>query len=219
MKSALFITVTLLIGVSLQSCSNGNNSSDKNKAGTPMSQMAHTDTKDMNEMMQSMHSIMENMDAMKMSGNLDIDFANMMVMHHQAAIDMSEEEIAKGNDSRIKTMAQNIITAQKVEIAQLQQFVKNYRMPETKMEKGEMQHEMKATMKTMMDNMMNMKMTGNTDKDFVMMMIPHHESAVAMAEAEISKGKESTLRKMAQKMVTDQNREIKEFKAWLDNNK
>ena len=219
MKSILFIIVTLLTGVSLQSCSNGNNSSAKNRSDTPMSQMAHTDTKDMNEMMQSMHSTMENMDAMKMSGNFDIDFANMMVMHHQAAIDMSEVEIAKGNDSRIKTMAQNIITAQKLEIVQLQQFVKNYRMPETKMEKGEMQHDMRTTMKAMMDNMMNMKMSGNTDKDFVMMMIPHHESAVSMAEAEIANGKDAALKKMAQKMINDQSREIKEFKAWLADNK
>lgn len=219
MKKILFITVTLLAGLSIQSCSNGNNSSDKNGSDTPMSQMAHMDTKDMNEMMQSMHSTKENMDAMKMSGNFDIDFANMMVMHHQAAIDMSEVEIAKGNDSRIKTMAQNIITAQKAEIAQLQQFVKNYRMPETKMEKGEMQDDMKKTMKTMMDNMMDMQMTGNIDKDFVMMMIPHHESAVSMAGAEIVNGKDSALKKMAQKMINDQSREIKEFKAWLADNK
>lgn len=58
-------------------------------------------------------------------------------------------------------------------------------------------------------------MTGNTHKDFVMMMIPHHESAVTMAEDELSYGKQPELKKMAQKMIADQSKEITEFKAWL----
>ena len=172
-----------------------------------------------NEMMQSMNGTMGKMNDMKMTGDFDLDFANMMMMHHQAAIDMSEVEVAKGSDTQIKTMAQNIITAQKAEIEQMQQFVKNYKMPEAKMDKGEMHNELGETMKTMMDKMMNMQMTGNTDKDFVMMMIPHHESAVTMAEDEISHGKKLELKKMAQKMIADQSKEISEFKAWLANQK
>ena len=62
-----------------------------------------------------------------------------------------------------------------------------------------------------------MKMSGDADKDFVMMMIPHHESAVTMAEDEISHGKEYELKKLAQKIIADQNKEIKEFKDWLTN--
>ena len=152
-----------------------------------------------------------------MTGDFDLDFANMMMMHHQAAIDMSEMEIAKGSDGQVKTMAQNIITAQKAEIEQMQQLVKNYKMPEMKKESGEMHNELGETMKAMMDKMMNMTMSGNTDKDFVMMMIPHHESAVTMAEDEISHGKKYELKKLAQKIIADQNKEIKEFKDWLAN--
>ncbi len=141
----------------------------------------------------------------------------MMIMHHQAAIDMSEVEIAKGADAQMKTMAQNIITAQKAEIDQLQKFVKSSKMPEEKKMNEEMHNELSQTMKAMMDKMNNMQMTGNADKDFAMMMVPHHEGAVKMAEDELSHGKQFELKKMAQKMIKDQNKEIADFKAWLAN--
>ena len=47
------------------------------------------------------------------------------------------------------------------------------------------------------------------------MMIPHHQSAVDMAENEISHGKNYDLKKLSQKIVADQNNEIKEFQDWL----
>ena len=226
MKNKILIAAALFVSAYfLQSCSNSTNNSSKTDMDSSMTNMTQNDSMNSgkmqmnNEMMQSMNGTMGKMNDMKMTGDFDLDFANMMMMHHQAAIDMSEVEIAKGSDTQIKTMAQNIITAQKAEIEQMQQFVKNYKMPEAKMDKGEMHNELGETMKTMMDKMMGMQMTGNTDKDFVMMMIPHHESAVTMAEDEISHGKKLELKKMAQKMIADQNKEISDFKTWLANQK
>ena len=170
-------------------------------------------------MMESMNGMMASMNAMKMTGDFDLDFANMMIMHHQAAIDMSEIELTKGSDAQVKTWAQNIITAQKAEIGQMQALAKNIKVPEMKKESGEMHNELGETMKMMMAKTRAMTMSGNTDKDFVMMMIPHHESAVTMAEDEISHGKHYELKKMAQKIIADQNKEIKDFNAWLASKK
>ncbi|MDZ4792994.1 MAG: DUF305 domain-containing protein [Bacteroidota bacterium] len=224
MKSTILITAALFsAGIFLQSCGNEKNKSVKTNSDTTMSNMEHKDNMDMknmnNEMMESMNSMMTKMDAMKMTGDFDLDFANMMILHHQAAIDMSEVELAKGSDTQAKTWAQNIITAQKAEIGQMEALLKNYKMPEMKKESEEMHNELGETMKMMMDKMKAMTMSGNTDKDFVMMMIPHHESAVTMAEDEISHGKNYELKKLAQKIVADQNKEIKEFKEWLANKK
>jgi len=63
--------------------------------------------------------------------------------------------------------------------------------------------------------MKGMAKTGNADKDFLMMMIPHHESAVTMGEDELSHGKNLELKKMAQKIIEDQSKEIKQFEAIL----
>ena len=61
---------------------------------------------------------------------------------------------------------------------------------------------------------MNIKTTGNPDKDFVAMMIPHHQGAVDMAKVELKFGKDPELRKLAQEIVAAQEKEIAFMKAW-----
>jgi len=53
------------------------------------------------------------------AGSVDADFVKMMIPHHQAAVDMAEVELAKGKDSEIRKLAEDIIAAQKKEIAQM----------------------------------------------------------------------------------------------------
>ena len=70
--------------------------------------------------MQKMHAEME---AMKMSGDMDHDFAMMMRSHHQGAIDMAKLEVAHGKDKQIKQMAQKMIADQTKEIAKLDKWM------------------------------------------------------------------------------------------------
>ena len=72
---------------------------------------------------------------------------------------------------------------------------------------------MKA-MKAMQEDMQATKPTGDADKDFVMMMMPHHQGAIDMAKVELKYGKDKTLRKMAEDIVKAQEKEIAEMKAW-----
>jgi uncharacterized protein (DUF305 family) len=62
-------------------------------------------------------------------------------------------------------------------------------------------------------------MTGDPDRDFARMMIPHHQGAIAMAEAVLEEGHDPVIRKMAQEIVENQQQEIKQLKAWLENHK
>jgi len=225
MKSTMLITAALFTaGLFFQSCDNSSSSSVKTDTDTTMSKMDHTDNMDMknmsNEMPQSMTTMMAGMNAMKMTGDFDLDFANMMIPHHQSAIDMALEYLPKAKDDKIKTMAQNIIDAQKKEIEELKTMIANHKPAETKANAGAghaagEHNELMETMNKMMDKMKGMKMSGEADKDFVMMMIPHHESAVTMAGDEISHGKNYELKKLSQKIIADQNKEIKEFNDWL----
>lgn len=63
---------------------------------------------------------------------------------------------------------------------------------------------------------MNMEMTGDADKDFVMMMIPHHQAAVDMAKVVLEEGKDPEVRKMAEGVISAQEEEIKWMKQWLE---
>lgn len=73
---------------------------------------------------------------------------------------------------------------------------------------------MMAAMDKMSKDMAAAPMTGDADKDFVAMMIPHHQGAIDMARFELANGKDPALRKLAQDVVAAQEKEIVEMKAW-----
>ena len=65
------------------------------------------------------------------------------------------------------------------------------------------------------DEMSRMKMTGDPDHDFAMMMVPHHQTAIDMAKVEVRSGSDPTIKAMARRIITAQEREIRQFKSWL----
>ena len=72
----------------------------------------------------------------------------------------------------------------------------------------------KAADMQMMRNM-HVPYTGNPDVDFRTHMIPHHQDAVEMAKVALKHAKDPETKKMAQKIVDDQEKEISEMEAWL----
>lgn len=74
-----------------------------------------------------------------------------------------------------------------------------------------------ASMQTMMKNM-NVKPTGNPDKDFDLMMMPHHQGAIDMAKVELQYGTDPELRQLATDIVAAQEKEIAQMKDWLTKN-
>ena len=72
-----------------------------------------------------------------------------------------------------------------------------------------------GTMDRMMDSMNGMTSSGDADADFLLMMIPHHQSAIDMAKVELEHGKDPETRKMAETIIAAQEREIAEMKTML----
>ena len=91
-------------------------------ASMPMGKMQHG-AAGSGDMKKSMMGGMDSMKDMKMSGDADKEFAMMMKMHHQGAIDMAQMELVHGKSPAMKTMAKNIIAAQKKEIAQFDRWL------------------------------------------------------------------------------------------------
>ena len=218
MNTKIKLLITLVVSIySFTDCNNPSSTAEgKKDSSTLKTSTMEKDSMNMdNDMMGSMNAMMDKMNSVKMSGDFDVDFTNMMIEHHQGAIDMSEEEVKSGTDEKIKSMAQNIISAQKEEMTKLQDFVKNYKTSGMKHGEGELQ---KAN-SNMMRKMKTIQMSGNIDKDFAIMMISHHENAVSMAKKELEYGMDTKLKQMAQKIINDQTKEINEFKSWLESKK
>jgi hypothetical protein len=63
-----------------------------------------------------------------------------------------------------------------------------------------------AMTKMMVD--MGIRPSGDVDADFVAMMVPHHQGAIEMAQAELRYGRNERLRRMAQEIIVTQQQEI-----------
>lgn len=137
----------------------------------------------------------------------EIAFLDAMIPHHQSAIDMAQIALERGQREEIKTLAQAIITAQEAEIDQMTTWLNDWhgRAPS-----GE-DHGM-----TMADATENLRTMAAEEFDlaFVNAMIPHHETAVQMAELVAERTARAELQTMATDIITSQQAEIDQMNQW-----
>ena len=78
--------------------------------------------------------------------------------------------------------------------------------------------ELQASMEKMHAAMTSVEPTGNSDADFIKLMIPHHQAAIDMAKTQLLYGKDPQTRRLAQEILTDQQSEIELMNLWLKQN-
>jgi uncharacterized protein (DUF305 family) len=76
-------------------------------------------------------------------------------------------------------------------------------------------HSMEESMNRMDNDMKSASMNGDSDHDFVTMMMPHHQGAIDMAKAELLYGKDPVIRRLAEEIIVDQQSEIQAMQLWL----
>jgi uncharacterized protein (DUF305 family) len=163
--------------------------------------------------------------AIKPTGDVDHDFTAMMIPHHRGAIDMAQAELQYGRNQKLLRIAQEIVVEQLQEIAAMRLAVGEPASP-TWVTNGA--HDAPAAAPShktnpggdapfvsrsnaAMDKMMTdmaVKSTGYVDHDFVAMMVPHHQGAIDMAQAELQYGQNPQLKTIAQEIIVDQMQEI-----------
>jgi uncharacterized protein (DUF305 family) len=75
----------------------------------------------------------------------------------------------------------------------------------------------KANMEAMQKMQSDMpKPSGEPDKDFAAMMIPHHQGAIDMALVQLKYGRNEKLRRLAQSIIVEQGQEIAYMRSLLD---
>src|SRR6476660_203493 len=75
--------------------------------------------------------------------------------------------------------------------------------------------ELIASMDKMHMAMGAVKRSGDSDVDFVRLMLPHHQAAIDMAKTQLLHGKDPQMRRLAQEIITDQQLEIELMQRWL----
>ncbi|MFF9565652.1 DUF305 domain-containing protein [Leifsonia sp. NPDC014704] len=153
----------------------------------------------------------------------DVTFAQMMIVHHEGAIQMADLAPTRATSTQVKDLAAKIKAAQQPEIDLMKSWLKSWGEPTT-MAGMEMSTPMPTDTSSMgsMPGMTAQDMAGLKaatgaafDKQFLTLMIQHHQGAITMAEQEQSGGKDSAAKKLADNIVKAQTQEIADMKAML----
>ena len=175
----------------------------------------------------------------------DVMFAQMMIPHHQQAVEMADLAPTRANDPELKDLAAKIKAAQDPEITTMKGWLTAWGKP-TSAPSGDTMpgmsstpgHNMPGMSASPGDNMPGMSaspgggMSGmmseqemaqleaakgtEFDKMFAQMMIAHHRSAIEMAKAEQANGSNPEAKALASKIAADQAAEVETLQKILD---
>ena len=168
-------------------------------------------------------SPMAGMDQMAME--LDQMYIDMMIPHHAGIIGLAQAALPRLEDARLQEIAQNIIDAQSGEIEELRGYREDFYgdpmpmpMDESMMTMmTEMMPGMSGTMEEMAFQMDPAAQAAaicaaeNTDLAFIEMTIAHHQMAIESSEPVVAGATTEEIRKFAQRVIEDQQREIDEL--------
>lgn len=164
----------------------------------------------MNEMEAARMKMMEDMNAVPMTMDPDVDFAKMMLPHHQGAIDMSNIVLEYGEHEDLLMLAEQALEGNEASISRLNEFLAAQGEPVPQPGTGFMD-EMDMAMMKMDEVMKAMHYTSDPDYDFAEMMIHHHQSAIDMAKIELEYGVDEMALTEAQMIIDEQEAEIIEL--------
>ena len=155
--------------------------------------------------------------AINKNTEVDKSFIEMMIPHHQGAVEMAQMAVKKAKSPEVKKLAESIIKDQNKEIEQMRNWYKKWYGAEVpKMENMQMHHGMGQEMmmamhhQEMMDQemMVALKNASNFDREFLRQMISHHEMALMMAGMVVEGGVRPETRKLASSIIKSQSAEI-----------
>ncbi len=159
-------------------------------------------------------------------------FIDMMVPHHQGAVEMAKLAQQRGEHPEIKQMADAIIRAQNDEIAKMKSWRKEWygsdqtppmnKMPMVPGAKtpgaagsmSGMDHGAGGTMDMAKDVDKLRTAPAPFDRAFIDAMIPHHQSAIDAARAAETRAQKPEIKELAKAIGADQQREIEQMRGW-----
>ncbi|HZF91641.1 DUF305 domain-containing protein [Streptomyces sp.] len=150
----------------------------------------------------------------------DVTFAQLMIPHHEQALEMARLADGRAADAGIEDLATRIARAQDPEIRTMKGWLESWEQPTAAPSLPGTHHGGHGggdgmMSDTDMEELEGLKGTA-FDKAFAEMMIEHHNGAIRMARDERKKGENAAARKLAGEIVTGQTAEVKHLRDILD---
>lgn len=141
---------------------------------------------------------------------IDRAFVEAMVPHHESAVEMAEMAQERGRHPDVKDLADAIVETQNAEIATMKTMAA--RMDKAGVDKGDLG--MEADHMGMDGDMASLETAKPFDREFIDMMIPHHEGALTMNRVLFARGTGSRTRALAQQITSSQTLEIQQMRQF-----
>ncbi|MFJ9824584.1 DUF305 domain-containing protein [Streptomyces sp. NPDC101160] len=141
----------------------------------------------------------------------DVMFAQMMIPHHEQALEMAKLAGTRAQDPGIRKIVGDIEKAQDPEIRKMRSWLKSWGRPES-MGGG---HSMGGMMTDQEMKDLAAAKGKAFDRKFAELMIAHHEGAVSMAKTEQQSGGDPEAKRVADDVVRTQTAEIDRLKQIL----
>jgi uncharacterized protein (DUF305 family) len=154
-------------------------------------------------------------------GEFDQMFIDMMVPHHESAVQMAQMALDKAQDPAIRQLAEQIIADQQKEIEQLrawrEQWYGSSQTPPMNQMPALTNMEGMSVVSTMdmQAEVDQLAQASNFDLAFLQAMIPHHLQAVDAAQLALKQAQHDEIRQMAQQVIDAQQQEIEQMQAML----
>lgn len=145
-------------------------------------------------------------------------FLTGMMHHHGTAIEMAEIAQERGKSAFVKGLADDIVSTQEREMSEMKKIYKRLSggelQPDARAHDGLGLSAQEAGMTHSPKTNEMLRSAEPFDRAFVDEMGPHHTGAVRMAKVILKSTKDSDLRKLAQGIVTTQEREINQMNSF-----
>lgn len=150
-----------------------------------------------------------------MMGNMDKQFIEQMIPHHEDAITMAKLALEKSQRSEIKELANTIIKTQSDEISNMREWYKDWYG--TDVPKNAMGNNGMGMRDGMMNNSMDSKSLADAtdfDKEFLTQMTMHHKMAVMMVQMMLSNTNRPEMEQLGKDIIATQTKEINQMQSW-----
>ena len=141
----------------------------------------------------------------------DVMFMNMMIIHHDQAIEMAELAPNRTDNKNILELSRNISEAQRAENEQMAEWLRElgYQRPTNG-------HRMAGMASTEQMQQLSNSTDSEFDQLFSEMMITHHRGGIQMAQSFSQRGSYPKLIDMEKQMIEAQQREIEMMRNWQE---
>ncbi|MFC6014077.1 DUF305 domain-containing protein [Nocardia lasii] len=147
----------------------------------------------------------------------DVTFLQMMYPHHAQAVEMAKMVPSHTQNQQLIDLAAQIEQAQAPEMREITDLLTSFGKPAPSAADHD-GHEMPGMMTTQQMTDLDAAQGDDFDRQWLQMMIDHHQGAVAMAQTELANGVNPASRQLASTIVADQEAEIATMRGILDQN-